>query len=511
MRSRSIIAAVPVLLVGAFASFLLLQRGSAAAPAHPGQQLADLYCAGCHELPSPDHLPRETWPEVLDWMGHYLGLRNPEAKLASVVDTLLVPSRPLISAEDFASIRQYYLSLSRAGPLRPERKPKLKEGIPWLQPEERSFFPFPNAIITMVEIDEVNQRLFVGDGRRNTLEVFDRVGNPLASATFDTQPVGVTVHEDGFYLTLIGDLMRDQNNGQVHNLRLERGAVVGEPIIENYPRTADATFGDLTGNGLDDVVISGFGDFGRGRFAWLENRGDGSYREHVLLDHAGALKAEIHDFDGDGRPDILTLVAQEHQELIVFLNRGGGRFERVQLVKKFAAFGFQSFEIADFNGNGRMDILLVNGNNMEIPDAPLRDYHGLRIYLNEGDLQFREAYFYPMYGAIGARVADFSGNGRPDIAAVAFFPDWEAEQPEGFVLLEQTGPLRFTPRTHPAARGGRWMRIAAGDFDGNGAIDLVLGGAVLPHGIPRHLAGEFVQRFHLVPPVLVLRNLGAAR
>lgn len=105
----------------------------------------------------------------------------------------------------------------------------------------------------------------------------------------------MSVHPDGFYVTLIGDMMRDENNRQVLDLRLEQGTAVGTPIVQGYPRTSHAAFGDLTGNGLTDVVISGFGDFGRGRFAWLENRGDGDYREHVLLDHAGALEVESHD------------------------------------------------------------------------------------------------------------------------------------------------------------------------------------------------------------------------
>lgn len=510
MRSRILVGALLALTAGAAAIFLQ-ERPALTSPAggeeHPGLPLARRYCAQCHELPSPDHLPRESWGDVLGWMGRYLGIQDPSAKLAGLADSTMVPDQPLISDPEFAVIREYYLSAARPAPLRPDDKPAIQPGIPWLRPDERSLEDVSDNMVTLIEIDETNRRLFVGHGRTRTLLAFDADGKRLARADFDTPPVGVTVHDDGVYVTLIGDLWRDDNNGQVLDVRLRPQRSESTTIVEDYPRLAHATFADLTEDGRDEVILSGFGDFQRGRFSWLENLGDGAYREHVLLDHAGALKSATHDFDGDGRLDIITVVAQGHQEVLLFLNRGDGEFDRVRLLKKFPGFGFHSMELADFNADGRMDLLLVNGNNMEIPEAPLRDYHGLRIYLNEGDLRFREAYFYPMYGAIGARVADFSGDGRLDLAAIAFFPDWE-EQPETFVLLEQTAPLEFTPRSHPSAQGGRWMSMDAGDLDGDGAVDVVLGGATTLLGIAPELRGEVGQRIAEAPRVLRLMNVG---
>jgi hypothetical protein len=416
------------------------------------------------------------------------------------------PRAPLLSPEEFAAIQAYFVENAPAAPLRQPRKPRVRDGIPWLTPDARPLENVADEMVTLVEIDEVHRRLFVGLGMEPSFLVFDPQGKPLARAGFDTPPVAVTPHAEGAFVTLIGDLWRDENNGQVLDLTFGEAAQSSTTLVSGLPRLAHAAIADLTADGRPDIVMSGFGDFQRGRFSWAENLGDGHYREHALLNHSGALKSAVHDFNEDGLPDIVTVVAQGRQEVLLFLNRGGGNFERVGLIRKFPGFGFHSIELADFNADGRMDLLLINGNNMEIPEAPLRDYHGLRIYLNEGDLRFREAYFYPMYGAIAARVADFSGDGRLDIAAVAMFPDWTAERPESFVLLEGRRSLEFTPRSHPAARGGRWMTLDAGDLDGQGGPDLVLGGTTAPLGIAPGRRDEMARRFSEAPRVLLLRN-----
>ncbi|MPZ21859.1 MAG: VCBS repeat-containing protein, partial [Luteitalea sp.] len=218
--------------------------------------------------------------------------------------------------------------------------------------------------------------------------------------------------------------------------------------------TAYARFADLTGNGREDLVVCGFGDFDQGRLAWFESEGDGRFREHVLIDRSGALRAEVHDFTGNGRLDLLVLMAQARNELVFFENLGGGRFRSRQLMEQFPGYGYNDFLVADFNEDGHPDLLTVNGNNMEIEDPPLRNYHGLRIYLNDGNMSFKEAYFYPMYGALRAVAGDFTGNGRLDVAAISFFPDWEAEHPETFIFLANRGGLRFRPYTLDETRWG---------------------------------------------------------
>ena len=214
------------------------------------------------------------------------------------------------------------------------------------------------------------------------------------------------------------------------------------------------------------------------------------------------------DLTGDGRPDVLVLLAQARNELVLFVNQGGGRFERRQIFEQLPGFGYHQFQLADFNHDGKMDVMTVNGNNMEMEDPPLRSYHGIRIYLNDGKLNFTEKYFYPMHGAIKAIAADFRRNGRLDIAAISFYPDWAAEHPEGFVYLENAGEFRFVAHTFPESSRGRWLTMDAGDLDGDGRLDLVLGAAYVLKGIPPGALGRFQAEFRRIRPVLVLRGRG---
>jgi len=78
--------------------------------------------------------------------------------------------------------------------------------------------------------------------------------------------------------------------------------------------------------------------------------------------------------------------------------------------------------------------------------------------------------------------ADFDLDGDLDLAAISFYPNYAAEN---FVLLENTGSLRFKAFTMEEATTGRWMVMDAGDLDGDGDADIVLGSFVMgPTTIP---------------------------
>jgi hypothetical protein len=271
-------------------------------------------------------------------------------------------------------------------------------------------------------------------------------------------------------------------------------------VLDKLHRPVQTIPADLDQDGREDLVVVSFGHQ-LGHFSWFENRGDGRFEERILLDRPGTVHAEVLDANADGRPDVFVMMAQAREGIYLLLNEGRGRFALTPLVEQPPTWGFAGFDVGDFNRDGKIDLLAVNGDNGDF-GLPPKPYHGLRIYLNDGTNRFHEAFFYPMPGAYRALARDFDGDGDLDIAAIAYYPDFTSASPENFVYLENIGApssrsarattenqgtgsepgatksLQFLPHTLAESADGRWMTLDAGDLDGDGDIDLALGSFV---------------------------------
>jgi len=70
---------------------------------------------------------------------------------------------------------------------------------------------------------------------------------------------------------------------------------------------------------------------------------------------------------------------------------------------------------------------------------------------------------------------DFDNDGQLDIAAISFFADYNHAPEEGFLFYHQLENLKFDVFKIPGTSGGRWLTMDAGDVDGDGKEDILLG------------------------------------
>ncbi|MDQ2901170.1 MAG: CRTAC1 family protein [Acidobacteriota bacterium] len=131
----------------------------------------------------------------------------------------------------------------------------------------------------------------------------------------------------------------------------------------------------------------------------------------------------------------------------------------------------------DYNGDGRLDIFLVNGAALQDPMPPgvkpdkSDPKYWNRLYRNNGDGTFTDVTASSglrgtRYG-MGAAVGDYNNDGRPDLYVTNL---------GGNNLYRNNGDGTFTDVTEQAGvRGGGWSTGAAFvDYDRDGLLDLVV-------------------------------------
>lgn len=458
-------------------------NGAEEARAQTGRDLAQKYCATCHLFPEPELLTKTAWihhvqPEMAKWLGlervDYEGM--PDGKI--LAEAQVYPPSPIVSEEDWFAIWDYYRAAAPSQPKSQAAKPKPEPALKQFRAHKVN--PHSGVpMMSLVKIDPVRKQLFAGDAFGGALLALNSTGTVTAQWRLPGGPVGLAVRESGVFVTLIGRVFpSDALEGSVVRLPRDARNGAGEPhtLLEHLRRPTDTVVAHLNSDRREDLVVCQFGNR-LGRFSWFESLEEGGYSEHVLLDRPGAIRSEVRDFNGDGRPDIVVMMAQAREGLYLFVNQGNGDFKMETVLEFPPTWGLAGFELADFNKDGRLDLLVANGDNGDLA-LPLKAYHGVRIYLNEGANRFREAFYYPMHGAYKAAARDFDADGDLDVAAIAYYPDFSQPAPESFVYLENQGALKFLASTCKESATGRWMVMDAGDLDGDGDEDLALGSFV---------------------------------
>jgi len=162
------------------------------------------------------------------------------------------------------------------------------------------------------------------------------------------------------------------------------------------------------------------------------------------------------DLDGDGIDDLII----RGPVIDVVLSPGTAR----QPVLAGGQILSDTVTVGDFNGDGRPDLAAVAWVNNE---------SDLRVFLNDGHGGMRLAWKTPLHGStMSAR--DVDGDGKDDLVLGPFYPpgDTYRESDAMAAVLHSNGDGSFSGL--PMIDAPLGMNGLQGDFDGNGADDVML-------------------------------------
>lgn len=202
----------------------------------------------------------------------------------------------------------------------------------------------------------------------------------------------------------------------------------------------------------------------------------------------------VADVNGDGLDDMFLGGAKEQAGKLLIQRRDGTFASASE--KVFAADAISEDVGAlffDANGDGRPDLYVVSGGNEYSDGAPaLQD----RLYLNEGQARFRKAEGYlPDESTSGSRAvaADYDGDGDIDLFVGGRVVPWRYGLAPRSLLLRNDGAGRFSDATAAMApqleRTGMVTDAVWRDVDGDGRLDLVVVGEWMPITVFRNAGG----------------------
>lgn len=482
-----------ILLAGALALIIIPQIGSRDS-GRTGEELAHTYCASCHAFTEPDLLDKNTWVQsVLPEMGLRMGIgdRNTVLNRMSfqLFDKLcnlgIYPASPVITLKEWKRIVAYFEKNA------PDALAKV-DAIPPREPTNNPFRIWP-----LPSIDQGQLSLVRLVPRKKEIWTFDRNGQwnrfnlrlqklsnqptpgPIVDAVMDTEPI----------LLSIGNMLPNEDRKGILTMKKPKGTRY-EKILDSLHRPVQVWQLDMDGDGIRDWLVAEFG-FETGQLRWF---GGKDRKPHILSASPGARNIVPVDFDKDGDTDLLVLFAQANEEVVLFRNQGGGRYNPTRLLSFPPVHGSSWLEWADMDGDGFEDIILANGDNADYSIIP-KPYHGVRIFHNDGRLSFRQSFFHAVNGATKVLARDFDGDGDKDMTMIAFFATRKESQSFLYFENDGKGGFRISTLGVPA---GDWLLMEADDMDLDGDQDLILGNFLMSGDPKKNPSG--------VSPCLVLEN-----
>lgn len=439
-----------------------------------GKMMVQKHCTKCHALVPVELLTKDVWTtHTLPAMARYFSISTYGTDYYKK-DT----DTAGLSLVEWQSIVSYYKKL--APDTLAAAKPPMPLANDWagftLKKAPRvADICFTTLITANPEIDKI----YTGDVVASNLSEWSpqlklgktiNLPSPVVNLNFTLDTAG----NRQAIISCIGRLDPiDFPNGSIFSTNLS-GASNLTQLDSELPRPVQTVSADFDRDGRNEIVICAQGGLKGGVYLLKLKPDHKSYGKTSISERAGAVQAVTGDYNSDGYPDLMVLYGTTDEGLTLYVNNRKGGFVAKDLLKFPPVYGSTSFQLADIDKDGDLDLIYTCGYNFH-DSRILKPYHGLYIYKNLGDFDFKQEWFYPINGCTKAIAADFDNDGDLDIATIAFFADMKNNPAEEFIYFQQDKAKQFKPHAVPVSQYGRWMTMAVNDVNKDGKPDILLG------------------------------------
>lgn len=225
--------------------------------------------------------------------------------------------------------------------------------------------------------------------------------------------------------------------------------------VGNFP--VDVEAGDLNGDNAPDlIVVNSSGD----TVSLLLGNGNGTFQPQITFSNSDPTSVAIGDFNGDDGLDF-AVASSTSFNVNLFLNDGLGNFDAPLSIN----FGrtLDTVRAQDLNADGILDLVGTRASGNTIS-----------VRLGNGDGSFEPGQEL----SVGEQpesllIADFNGDGALDLANL------NVQEDNISVFLGNNDGTFQAPQISPLNLAAFARQIVEGDFNGDGALDLVVLSGVL--------------------------------